>query len=128
MEEEFRTCFKTSLLFALSTAFSCFPCPGLYPRRVASTGCFQAPLCFQIALISLLIDKFLFLPSLSLPSFPTFLSFSSYLPSFLSFFFPLAAFSPSETGGWQEGWYNRLSSLVLALSLSWLKLPMDSPV
>ena len=73
----------------------------------------------QIALISLFINKFLFLPSLSLPSFPTFLFFSSFLP----FFFPLAAFSPSETGGWQE----RRSQVLMVFPLwCWLCLFLSS--
>ena len=85
--EEFRTCFKTSLLFALSTAFSASPAlvyiPGGWPLQDVS----RLLSAFQIALISLLINKFLFLPSLSLPSFPTFLSFSSFLPFFHLFEF-----------------------------------------
>ena len=111
--------FQASLLFALCTTVCDSPAlvyiPGGWPLQDVS----RLLSASQIALISLLIDKFLFLPSLSLPSFPTFLSFSSFLP----FFFPLAAFSPSETGGWQEG---RSQVLIIFPLWYWLCLFLGS--
>ena len=92
----------------------------LLPWSISQEGGLSSLLsASQIALISLFINKFLFLPSLSLPSFPTFLFFSSFLP----FFFPLAAFSPSETGGWQE----RRSQVLMVFPLwCWLCLFLSS--